>query len=113
MSFTSLLINAITVRRYVPGAVDAYGNPTKAWADHLTTNGRLSYPKGRQIQRGTEVVPVDAVLFMSPADVTEADIVWVSCFLFFGKTYEILFVAELQNGTADHHLELSLARVKP
>ena len=107
MSFTSLLINSATIRRYTAGAVDGYGNVTKTWADHLVAQPcRLSYPRGRQIQRGTEVVPVEALLFMNDVDVTENDRAVVD-----GTTWEILFVADLQDGTGDHHKELALTRI--
>ncbi len=109
MSFVTLLINLCTTRRYVPGAADAYGNPAKPWADYLVAQPcRISYPKGKQVQRGTEVVPVEAVLFMEDVDVTEHDRVVVD-----GITFEILFVATLQDGVGEHHLELSLTRVIP
>lgn len=106
MTYSSLLINSFITQRYVAGAQDAYGNPAKAWANYLTGDCRISYPKGRQVQRGTEVVPVDAVLFMQDIDVTEHDRVVVD-----GITFEILFVATLQDSTGEHHMELDLKRV--
>jgi len=109
MSFGGLLVNTCTIRRYVAGVPDAYGNPAKAWVDHLIDQRcRISYPKGKQVQRGTEVVPVEILLFMEDNDTTEHDRVVVD-----GITFEILFVAELQDGIAGHHLELSLTRVIP
>ena len=112
MTFATLLISSCTIRRYTDGAADAYGNTAKVWADHLTAEPcRLSYPKGRfqrQIQRGTEIVPVDTVLYIDDVDVTEHDQIIID-----GNTWEILFVATLQDGTADHHLELSMKRVIP
>ncbi len=116
MSFLSLLINVCTVRRYVVGVPDAYGKEAEVWADHLVNQPcRISYPKGRQIQRGTEVVPIDVLLFLEDVDVTEADRIifpgfippWVP-----GTDFDILFVAQLQDGVAGHHLELSLGRTK-
>ena len=107
MSYTSLLINTATVRRYTTGAADAYGHLVETWGDHLTDQAcRLSSPKGRQIQQGTEITPVDAVLFMQDIDVTVYDRVIVD-----GTTWEILFVADRQNGTGDHHKELDLKRI--
>ena len=79
----------------------------KTWADHLTNQAsRLSYPRGKQIQRGTEIVPITEMLFMLDIDVTEHDRVIVD-----GVTYEILFVATRQDGSVGHHLELDLTRV--
>jgi len=88
-------------------SLDTYGNPNKDWANLPSQKGRISYPKGRQIQRGTEVTPVDAVLFLNDVAVTERDKVLVDTIEF-----EILFVATLQDGATSHHKELSLARVK-
>jgi hypothetical protein len=107
MSFDSLLINTCTTRRYVAGIPDAYGNAILAWADELVGEPcRISYPSGKQIQRGTEIVPVDMVLFLNDVNVTEADKVLVDT-----VEYEILFVARIQNGFGGHHLELSLKRI--
>jgi hypothetical protein len=111
MSFAGLLINSLTVKRWTNGIADTYGNPTKTAVvpdPYIGAPCRISYPRGRQVQQGTEVVPVDAVLFTEILTVTEADKAEVD-----GVLYDILFVADLQNGTADHHLEISLARVKP
>ena len=109
MSFDALLINSCTIWRYAEGVVDAYGVPDRTWAAHITDEPcRISYPKGRQIQRGTEVIPIDALLFIGLVDVTERDRAVVD-----GVTFEILYVAPPQNGTAVHHYELSLARTKP
>jgi hypothetical protein len=107
MAFTSLLINTCTIKRWTDGGTDDYGNPVKTWADHLVDQAcRISYPKGRQVQRGTEVVPVEAMLFLEDVDVTEHDKVIVD-----GTEYEILFVATLQDDSGDHHKELLLKRV--
>ncbi|MCJ7669571.1 MAG: head-tail adaptor protein [Dehalococcoidia bacterium] len=108
MSFDSLLINDAVILRYTTASVDAYGNPVKTWATHLTVPCRISYPKGRQVQVNTEVVPVEAVVFLEDADVTEADRITIDSVLF-----EILFVARLQDTIGDHHIELSLKRVIP
>ena len=109
MSYSSLLINTVTVRRYIAGVADAYGNPAKPWADYLVAQPcRISYPKGRQVQRGTEVTPIEVVLFTEDIDVSEHDRVVVD-----GVTFEILFVATIQDGVSGHHLELSLTRVIP
>ena len=109
MTFESMLISTATIRRYGSVAIDDYGNPVKIWADYLTAEPcRISYPKGRQVQRGTEVVPVDAVLFVGDVDVTERDKAIVD-----GIEFEILFVSEPQDAVSGHHKELSLRRVIP
>jgi hypothetical protein len=109
MAFTDLLINTCTVQRWASLVSDDYGQPVKTWNDYLVDQKcRLSYPKGRQVQRDTEVIPVEAVLFLENIDVTEYDRVIVD-----GITYEILFVATLQGGSGNHHKELSLRRVIP
>lgn len=107
MALADLLIDTCTIRRWTDGGTDDYGNPVKTWADHLVDQPcRLSYPRGRQVQRDTEVIPVEAVLFMEDVDVTEHDKAVVD-----GTEYEILFVATLQDNSGDHHKELSLKRV--
>lgn len=109
MTYSSLLVNTCTTERYTSVNNDAYGQPIKLWVDYLIDEPcRISYPRGRQIQRETEIVPVEAVLFMDDVDVTEHDRVTVDTIL-----YEILFVARLQDGTDNHHKELSLKRVIP
>ena len=109
MTFTTLLINTCTVERFTSSGETNFGNPTKVWADHLTAQAcRLSSAKGREAQGSTESTQVDEVLFMQDVDVTEGDRVVVDSVL-----YEIVFVTDKQNGTADHHKELGLVRVKP
>ena len=109
MSFDSLLVNTCTIERYTEGMADAYGVLARTWADHITDEPcRISYPRGRQIQRGTEVVPVEALLFLNEVDVTEDDRVTVDTVL-----YQILFVADRVDGFGNHHNELLLNRTKP
>lgn len=109
MAYIDLLISSCTIRRYTAPTSDAYGQPVKVWTNHLIDQPcRLSYPKGRQIQRATEVIPVEAMLFTEDIDVTEYDKAIVD-----GTEYEILFVATSQDGIGDHHKELSLRRVIP
>jgi len=108
LSFNDLLINTCTVERYPLGVFDALGNPTKVWADHLVDKPcRLSHPIGREIQRESEVVVVDEVLFIDEMDILERDRVIVDSI-----TYHIIFVASMQDGVGGHHLEIDLERVK-
>ena len=108
MTFEALLINSAIVERYTSITKDDYGNPVKVWANHLTLWGRISYPKGRQLQTETEIIPVEAVLFIENEEVTEYDRVTVD-----GTLYEILFVADSQDVIGNHHKELSLKRIIP
>ncbi len=108
MSFTSLLINSCTIRRYAAGAIDIYGNPTKTWANHLINQAcRWSTPKDNEVKVGAEVVIADLQLFLLDIDVTEQDRVVLD-----GDTYEILSVLLRQDGVAHHHLELMLRKVE-
>ena len=107
MSYASLLINNCVIERWVTLGPSAFGNPTKDWGPHLTVDGRLSSANGRERQDATEVVQVDEVLFLENVDITEHDRVTVD-----GVLYEIVFVTDKQNGTANHHKELGLVRVK-
>ena len=109
MSFTSLLINTCTVRRFTAGAIDAYGNPTKTWADHLVDEPcRWSTPKNIEIKVGAEVVLADLQMFFAKdTDITEQDRVVLGT-----ATYEVLSAADRQNGMANHHVEVFLRTVR-
>jgi len=110
MTFTSLLINTCTVKRYNPdGGADAYGNPTGSWDDHLTDEPcRWSTPKNREVKVGAEVALADLQLFLGQdTDITEQDRVTLD-----GATYEVLSAADRQNGTANHHVECFLRSVR-
>ena len=110
MSFTSLLVNTCTVRRFVAGAQDSYGNPAKAWADHLVDEPcRWSTPSNREVKIGAEVVIADLQLFLeADTDITEQDRVVLDS----GATYEVLSAADRQNGTSNHHVECLLRTVR-
>lgn len=109
MTYTSLLIDTCTVRRYVAGAQDAYGNPAKPWADHLPNEPcRLETGGGREVQAGTEVVIADYQLFLEDVDVTEKDRILTPS----GVTYEILLVEDRQDGIGSHHKECLLRTVR-
>lgn len=108
MSYTTLLIDTCTIRRYTEGARDGYGKPARTWTDHLTDQAcRLARPKGREVMVGVEVVIADYILFTQDIDVTEEDRIVSG-----GVTYEILLVKIPQNGTDDHHKELFLRTIR-
>ncbi len=98
MSFTSLLIDTCTTRRFTEGANDAYGVPVKTWADNLTSQacriealvGKIS---GRELTIGAELVVADYVLFMQDVDVTEQDRILLGAI-----TYEVLLVNDRKDG---------------
>ena len=101
MTFTALLIDTCTVRRFTVGAADDYGIPAKTWADHLTDEPcRLQAGVGVEIKVGAEVVIADYKLFLDDVDITEQDRVIVDT-----VTYEILLVADRQDGVQEHHKE--------
>ena len=110
MSFTTLLINTCATKRFTPGAADAYGNPVKAWADHLVNQPcRWSTPSNREVKVGTEVVIADLQLFLgADTDITEQDRVVLDT----GATYEVLSAADRQNGSANHHVEVLMRTVR-
>ena len=109
MTFATLLINSGQIERSTSSGDTSFGNPTKVWTNHLSAQDcRLSSASGREVQNGTEVTQVDELLFMNDVDVTEADRITVDTVL-----YEIVFVADRQNGTGDHHKELGLVRTEP
>jgi len=110
MSYTSLLINTCTVRRYVDGAIDDYGRPVKTWADHFHLAGiacRWSTPVNREIKIGAEVVLADLQLFLNDVDITEKDRVIIGA-----VTYEVMSVMSRQDGISGHHKECFLRTVK-
>ena len=108
MAYVDLLINTCTVRRYTTGAADAYGTPTKTWADHLAgIDCRLTTPTGREIKVGAEVVIADFKLFVGDIDITEQDQVVMG-----GVTYEVLLVADRQDRIGSHHKECYLRTVR-
>ena len=116
MTYLSLLINTCTTRRYPAGGVlDTYGTPAKVWADYLIgIPCRWSTPSNREVKVGAEVVLADLQLFLNyvdilgnPMDITEQDRVVLN-----GMTYEVLSASDRQNGTANHHVECLLRRVK-
>ena len=99
MSFETLLINTCTTKRFTEGAPDAYGNPVKTWADHLTNQDcRLASSSGREVKVGAEVVIADYKLFIGDVDITEQDRVIVD-----GITYEVLLVQTYADSVDDHH----------
>ena len=108
MSYADLLINTCTVSRYTEGAADAYGNPARTWADHLTDiDCRWSTPVNREVKVGAEVVLADLQLFLNDVDITEHDRVAIST-----VTYEVLSVVERQDSATSHHKECFLRTVK-
>lgn len=108
MSYTTLLIDTCTVRRFTAGAPDNYGHPAETWADHLTDQAcRLMATSGVEVKVGAEVVVADYKLFLLDIDITEQDRVIVNSI-----TYEVLLVSDRQDGIADHHKECLLVTVR-
>ncbi len=99
MSYTSLLIDTMTVQRYTEGARDASGAPALTWADHLTDEPcRLTTSTGREIKVDAEIVVADYKLFVEDIDITEQDRVVIG-----GLTYEILLVQDYADDASSHH----------
>jgi hypothetical protein len=108
MSFDSLLIDVCTIKRYVAGAADAYGNPARAWVDHLVDEPcRWSSPTNREVMVGAEVVVADGQLFLGDVDITEQDRVVIGA-----VTYEILSASQRQDSWGGHHMECLLRTVR-
>ncbi len=122
MSFNDLLINTCTIKRFTEGAQDAYGIPAKTWADIVVDEPcRWSYPTNREVKVGAEVVIADLQLFLdSDAEITEQDRVLMNndgSFpyffpIIFSVTYEVISVANKQDGTGHHHLECLLRAIQ-
>ena len=108
MSYTSLLVEICTIRRFTEGAADNTGRPVKTWADHLTDEAcRLSTPSGREILIGAKLVIADYVIFLGDVDVIEQDQIEIGSI-----TYEVLLVADRQDGIESHHKECSARTVR-
>ena len=106
MSYLELLINTCTIRRWADSGTDAYGNPTKVWADYLTKPCRLVAGSGREVKVGAEVVVSNFRLFLEDVDVTERDRVAAG-----GDIYEVVLVSDRQDGSGVHHKECDLVVV--
>ena len=117
MSYTSLMIDTCTVRRFTEGAADAYGVLDKTWADVgaltdiacrlMAGIGRGFMGAGREIRMGAEVVEADYTLYLGDVAVTEQDRVVIDTI-----EYQIVMVADRQNGTSSHHKECLLRAVR-
>jgi len=108
MSYTTLLIDTCTVRRFTTGAQDDYGAPAKTWADYLAGIAcRLQSVNDIEIRVGAEVVISNYKLFLLDVDITEQDRVVVS-----GITYDVLQVTNPKDGTGAHHKECLLRVVR-
>lgn len=115
MSYTSLLIDTCDVERYTTGANDAYNQPTKTWAVHLNDiacrfqsgTGRGIGRAGMEVRVDAKVVVADYLVFFGDVDITERDRVVSG-----GVTYEIIIVADKQDGVDSHHKECMLKAVR-
>lgn len=109
MTFTDLLIDTCTVRRYRTGDADDYGKPARTWYDLVSDQPcRLMTTTGREVLVGAEVVVADYKLFIEDtAGITEQDRIIVG-----DVTYEILLVMNRKDGVAVHHRELAMRVVR-
>ena len=109
MSLASLLNTTCTIQRNTQGAQDAHGHPAASWADTFTSVPcRLSGARGREINVDQMVVVADYVLYVGPAtDITERDRVVLG-----GVTYDVKFVATVNNRIGAHHKEAALQVIR-
>ena len=115
MTFASLLTDTCTTERYTEGARDALGKPAPTWADNLvdepcrfqTGTGRGIGRAGMEVRVGAKLVVADYLFFIGDVDITEQDRVVSG-----GVTYEILIVADKQDGGGSHHKECMLKAVR-
>ena len=105
MSFTALLSETLTVLRYEAGAVDDYGNVTSSWAAADQIKGRLEQRSGEEVTRDQQTYTSDWVLFTeSDVVLTVEDRVSDS----YGRTFEVLSLAQQLGARTNHHLVVSL-----
>ena len=115
MTFASLLVDVCTTQRYTEGARDAAGAPAKTWANNLVDEpcrfqsgtGRGIGRAGMEVRVGAKVVVADYLFFIGDVDITEQDRVVSG-----GVTYEVLIVADKQDGVDSHHKECMLKAVR-
>lgn len=108
MSYSSLLTDHCTIRRFAEGALDDYGAPAKTWSSYLTNQPcRLVTGSGREINVGAEVVIADYKLFLKDVAITEQDRVKIG-----SVTYEVLLVADKEDAIGSHHKECLLRVVR-
>ena len=108
MSYSSLLIETCTIQRFSEGALDNYGIPAKTWTDISTDEScRLMTSSGREVKVGAEVVVADYKLFLGDVSITEQDRVVID-----STTYEILLVADREDGIGSHHKECFMRAVR-
>ena len=109
MTFTDLLIDTCTVRRFRTGDADDYGKPAQTWYDLASDQScRLMTTTGREIKIGAEVVIADYKLFIEDTTgITEQDRIVVN-----DVTYEILLVMARKDGIGTHHKELLMRTVR-
>jgi hypothetical protein len=115
VSYSDLLINTCTIKRFTEGAADGYGNPVKAWADHLADEpcrlvaytGRIIGQGGFELKVGAEVVVAENMIFFNDIDITEQDRVIIDSI-----TYEVILVLFRQDAVGDHHKQVYVRTVR-
>lgn len=108
MAYADLLINICTIKRFNSAGEDGYGNPTGTWDDHLVDEPcRLVAGAGKELKVGAEVVIADYKLFLGDVAITEQDRAIID-----EVTYEILLVADRQDGVDSHHKECFMRTVR-
>jgi len=114
LSFTSLLIDTCTILEDTGTVQDNYGTITPDWTpvtDLEDISCRLTTGSGREITIGAEVVIADYKLFLEDklgaVVVTEQNRVRIA-----GLDYEVLLVANRQDGVGSHHKQLWLRIVR-
>lgn len=112
MSFDRLLIHTLVIERATAGAVDAYNQPTLAWATLATKAGRIQPKMPDEIAQLNEAGAVVSThtAWLWPTDVTEADRFssadeWVT------GTYQIDGVRPVMGRGQVHHFELDCRKV--
>jgi len=110
VTFASLLIDTCTILEDTGTVPDAYGTVTPNWTpvtDMEDIPCRLATGSGREVTIGAEVVIADYKLYLEDAlgtlVITEQNRVRIA-----GIDYDILLVANRQDGVGSHHKQLWL-----
>jgi hypothetical protein len=109
VSFTSLLIDSVTVFNLVEGAGDRYGDPTETFGAGVVVSGRLEQTEQREFLNDRDTRVSDFRLFLPAATVITA----TSEVVIEGDRFRVNGdPAVVQDSAGPHHLEVMLERIE-
>jgi hypothetical protein len=108
VSFTSLLVDSVTIYPLVEGSGDRYGDPTETFGTGVIVAGRLEQTEQREFLNDRDTRVSDFRLFLpSTAVISATSEVQVGA-----ERYRVNGdPAVVQDSTGPHHLEVMLERL--